>query len=170
MENKSPLKRLTKFFSDNDFDFNINIGQEYFNNDLNVTLFLYRVDSVKSDNDDIYGEAGKDQIIYLPKVEINCLVSIEGPKNTTYKTGLIKYLEPGNLKFHVYIKHLEELGIDIKYGDYIGYPENDNKIRYYTVTDAGNIFSDTKHNMYGYKPYYRTILCVPTQENEFRGL
>jgi hypothetical protein len=24
--------------------------------------------------------------------------------------------------------------------------------------------------MFGYKPFYRTILCVPAQETEFRGI
>jgi hypothetical protein len=24
--------------------------------------------------------------------------------------------------------------------------------------------------MFGFKPYYRTILCVPAQEFEFRGI
>lgn len=164
-----PVKRISKFFSEDDFDFNLQIGQEYLYNDVNMTLYLYRVDSNKTDNDDIYGEAGKDNIFYHPKIEINCLVRIEQPKNATYKNGLLRYLEPGNLTFYVYIQHLKELGIDINYGDYIGYPENDNKIRYYSVSDNGNIISDNKHNMFGFKPYYRTVICVPAQEGEFKG-
>ena len=33
----------------------------------------------------------------------------------------------------VYMKHLEELDIDINYGDYIGYPEKEDVMRYYVV-------------------------------------
>lgn len=164
------IKKISKFFSDDDFNFNLKIGQEYFNNDVNMTLYLYRVDSSSTDNDDIYGEVGENEIRYLPKIEINCLVSVQSPRNSTYKNGVLRYLEPGNLTFYVYINHLEDLGIDINYGDYIGYPESDNKIRYYSVSDNGAVISDNKHNMFGFKPYYRTINCVPAQENEFNGL
>jgi hypothetical protein len=70
----------------------------------------------------------------------------------------------------VYIKHLEELKVDIKYGDFIGYPESETRTRYYNVSNDGKVTSDNKHNMFGFKPYYRTILCVPAQEFEFRGI
>ena len=83
---------------------------------------------------------------------------------------MMRYNEPGNLTFSVYIKHLSELGVEIKYGDYIGYPETENKMRYYTVTNDGKVTSDNKHNLFGYKPYYRTITCAPAQEQEFRGV
>ena len=32
---------------------------------------------------------------------------------------MLRYLEPGNMVFQVYLKHLDELGIDIRYGDYV---------------------------------------------------
>ena len=73
-------------------------------------------------------------------------------------------------KASIYLKHLEEMQIDIKYGDFIGYPESEEKIRYYTVTNDGKVVSDNKHNMFGFKPYYRTIICAPAQEFEFRGV
>jgi len=124
----------------------------------------------KTDTDEVYAEVGKDQIKFLPPIEFNGLVKIEEPKNTTYKGGLGRYLEPGNMTVSVYLKHLEELKIDIRYGDYIGYPESEDRIRYYTVTNDGKVTSDNKHNMFGFKPYYRTILCSPAQESEFRGI
>ena len=113
---------------------------------------------------------GKDEIKYFPPVEFNALVKIDEPKNNSYKTGLIRYAEPGNLTLSVYISHLEELKIDIRYGDYVGYADSEDKIRYYTVTNDGKVTSDNKHKMFGYKPHYRTITCVPAQEVEFRGV
>jgi hypothetical protein len=98
------------------------------------------------------------------------LVKIEEPKNSTYNNGILRYLEPGNMTLSVYIRHLEELKIDIKYGDYIGYPESETRTRYYQVTNDGKVTSDNKHNMFGYKPYYRSILCSPVQDNQFRGV
>jgi hypothetical protein len=117
-----------------------------------------------------YRDYIKDEIKFLPPIEFYGLVKIEEPKNSTYNKGVNRYLEPGNMVLSVYLKHLEELQVDIRYGDYIGYPESEEKIRYYTVTNDGKVTSDNKHNMFGYKPYYRTITCVPTQESEFRGV
>ena len=170
MNNKVPISRLNKFFSNEDFDLNIQIGQEYLHGDLNMKLVLYRVDTESTDTDAVYAEVGKDQIKFFPPLEFNALVRIEQPKNSSYKNGMVRYLEPGNLTLSVYMKHLQDLGIDIKYGDFIGYPETEDKVRYYTVANDGKVTSDNKHNMFGFKPYYRSITCVPAQEVEFRGV
>jgi hypothetical protein len=170
MKQKIPITRLTKFFSEDDFKLNQQIGQEYLHGDLNMKLVLFRINTQRTDIDNVYGEVGKDQIKFFPPVEFNGLVKIEEPKNSTYKNGLNRYLEPGNMVVSVYISHLEELKIDIKYGDFIGYPESEERVRYYTVVNDGKVTSDNKHNMFGFKPYYRTITCVPAQESEFRGI
>jgi hypothetical protein len=98
------------------------------------------------------------------------LVKIDEPKNSSYKNGLNRYAEPGNLTLSVYITHLEELKIDIRYGDFIGYSDSEERLRYYTVSNDGRVTSDNKHKMFGFKPHYRTITCVPAQESEFRGV
>ena len=170
MNNKLPITRLGKFFSQDDFDINIQMGQEYLHGDLNMKLVLYRVDRQKTDNDSVYAEAGMDEIKYFPPIEFNALVKIDEPKNVTYKSGMVRYNEPGNLTLSVYIKHLQELNIDIRYGDFIGYQDTEDKLRYYTVANDGRVTSDNKHKMFGYKPHYRTIVCVPAQETEFRGV
>jgi hypothetical protein len=170
MDNKLPITRLGKFFSKDDFDLNVQMGQEYLHGDLNMRLVLYRVDRSKTDNDSIYAEVGQDQIRYFPPVEFNGLVKVDSPSNKSYKNGLMRYNEPGNVTISVYIKQLEDLKIDIKYGDYIGYPETEEKIRYYQVTNDGKVTSDNKHNMFGFKPHYRTITCAIVQEGEFRGV
>jgi hypothetical protein len=170
MDNKLPITRLSKFLSQDDFDLNIQIGQEYLHGDLNMKLVLYRVDRQKTDIDSVYAEVGSDAIKYFPPIEFNGLVKIEEPKNNSYKGGILRYNEPGNMVLSVYIKHLEELKIDIRYGDYIGYPESETKTRFYTVTNDGKVTSDNKHNMFGYKPYYRSITCAPIQDAEFRGV
>jgi hypothetical protein len=170
MENKLPITRLSKFLSNDDFDLNVQMGSEYLHGDLNMKLVLYRVDRSKTSIDNVYGEVGKDQIKYFPPMEFNGLVKIDAPTNKTYKTGLVRFNEPGNITISVYIKHLEELGVDIMYGDFIGYAESEDRVRYYQVTNDGKVVSDGKHNMFGYKPFYRTITCAPAQETEFRGV
>ena len=170
MDNKLPITRISKFFSQDDFNLNIQIGEEYLHGDLNMKLVLYRVDRQKTDTDDVYAEVGIDDIKFFPPVEINGLVKIEEPKNSSYKGGLVRYNEPGNMIFSVYIRHLNELNVDIKYGDYIGYPESETKTRFYVVTNDGKVITDNKHVMGGYKPYYRTITCAYVQDGQFRGV
>lgn len=170
MENKLPITRLSKFLSRDDFDLNIQMGEEYLHGDLDMRLVLYRVDTTRTTTDDVYGEVGKDQIKYFPPIEFKGLVKIDSPTNKTYKSGLLRFNEPGNITISVYIKHLEDLGIDIKYGDFIGYAESENRVRFYQVTNDGKVVSDGRHNMFGYKPFYRTITCAPAQETEFRGI
>lgn len=170
MKNKLPITRISKFWSQSDFDLNVQIGQEYLHGDLGMKLVLFRVDRQSTSTDEVYAEVGKDEIKFLPPVEFFGLVKIEEPKNNSYNKGVNRYQEPGNMTISVYIDHLKSLGVDINYGDYIGYPESEERIRYYTVTNNGKVTSDNKHNMFGYKPFYRTITCVPAQESEFRGI
>jgi len=170
MDNKLPITRLSKFFGQDDFDLQVRMGQEYLQGDLNMKIVLYRVDRQKTDIDDVYLEAGTDQIKYFPPVEFRGLVKIDPPKNETYKDGLIRYLEPGNITISTYQKQLDELKIDIRYGDYLGYAESETKMRYYVVVNDGKVVSDNKHNMFGYKPYYRTIIGSFVQDVQFRGV
>lgn len=168
--NQLPITRLSKFFSHEDFDLNIQMGQEYLHGDLNMKLVLYQVDRERTDTDEVYAEVGKDDTKFLPPVEFNALVKIDEPKNVSYQGGVVRYNEPGNLTFSVYINHLNELGIDVRYGDYIGFADSEDRLRFYTVVNDGKVTSDNRHKMFGYKPHYRTIVCSPAQETEFRGI
>ena len=82
----------------------------------------------------------------------------------------MRFIEYGNVTIGIYQSQLDELGVDITYGDYIGYPETETKVKYFTVTNDGKIFSDNTHTIGGYKGFYRTITCVPTDLNEFNAI
>jgi hypothetical protein len=168
--NKVPITRIGKFFGDEDFNLDISIGEEWLYGDMNFTLVLYRIDRQKTKTDDVYGETLKDGIKFLPPVEFKGYVQILAPENKNVGNSKMNLAEPGNLKVSVYQKQLDELGIDISYGDYIGYYETENRVRYYTVNNDGRIISDNKHNYAGTRPYYRTIIASAVIDNEFRGL
>lgn len=170
MAQNTHINRLTNFFNERDFMLEQSLGEEWLYHDMNFTLILYRVDKMKTDTDDIYGEAVRDGIKFLPPVEFKANVQVIAPENKFLSGTKINQMEPGNIKISVYNKHLEELGIDISFGDYIGYPETEDRIRYYTVDNDGRVFSDNKHTYGGYKPFYRTIMASPTNNTEFRGL
>jgi len=170
MTNRMPITRIGKFFGANDYGLEISMGEEWLYGDMNFTLILYRIDRLKTKTDDVYGEALKDGIKFLPPVEFKGLVQISEPENKNYGNSRINQIEPGNMKVSVYQKLLDELEIDISLGDYIGYYETENRIRYYTVTDDGRVTSDNKHTYGGYKSFYRTINASAVVDDEFRGL
>jgi hypothetical protein len=68
------------------------------------------------------------------------------------------------------MKTLDDLDIEIDFGDYVGYYDSENFVRYYTVVNDGRVTSDIKHTYKGFKPFYRTIIAAPVGPNEFRGL
>jgi hypothetical protein len=168
--NKVPITRLGKFFGAEDFDLDINMGEEWLHGDMNFTLVLYRVDRYKTKTDDVYGETVSDGIKYLPPVEFKGYVKILAPENKFMGSSKIEQFEPGNIEVGVYQKQLDELDIDISYGDYLGYYETETRVRYYVVNNDGRIVSDNKHTYAGYKPFYRTIKASPVSQNEFRGI
>jgi hypothetical protein len=106
----------------------------------------------------------------LAPVEIKAFVKIEAPSQATFGASKLSQTEPGNLVMSVYLHYLEEEAITISYGDYIGYPETESRMRYYSVADDGRITSDNKHTYGGYKPFYRTFICTPVSEDEFKGI
>lgn len=169
MQNLLPITRLGKFFGAEDYSLDINMGQEWLEGDMNFTVILYRVDRYKTKTDDVYGEAPEDGIQFLAPVEIKGLVKIMAPTNQSVAKK-VELDEPGNMQFSVYQKYLDELQVDIAFGDYLGYYETESRVRYYVVADDGRVVSDNKHTYAGYKPFYRTIVATPVNQNEFRGI
>jgi hypothetical protein len=165
-----PISRIGKFFGVEDFDLDISMGEEWLHGDMNFTLVLYRVDRQKTKTDDVYGEALMDGIKFLPPVEFKAYVQIMAPENKYLGNSKIDQVEPGNIRVSVYQKLLDELEVDINYGDYIGYYETENRVRYYVVNNDGRVVSDNKHSYAGYLPFYRTIMASAVVDNEFRGL
>lgn len=166
--NKIPISRLGKFYRQEDFDLDMELIQEYLHGDLNFTFILYRVDRT-APSDDIYGEATTGAIKFHSPIEIHGMIEIETPDNKEYKSGTPRFMEAGNLTINVLKVDLATLGVDIMYGDYIGYLENEDRIRYYSVTNDGKIANDNRHTIGGYKSFFRTIVCSPVQEGEFQA-
>ena len=168
---KVPITRVNKFFSQEDFNLEVDFGREWLEGDINIKVILFRVDQGKSLTDDIYGEAAKNEIRFKAPVELTVNFQMEAPRNEAYNPdGSLRHLEHGNIVFGVYQSHLDELGVDINYGDYIGYAETEDNMTYFTVANNGIINSDNSHTIVGYKGFYRTVTCVPVDPSEFNGI
>jgi hypothetical protein len=170
-QRKIPINRVNKFFSGEDYRIDIEMGREGIEGDNNFTVVLYKVDRENTSSDDVYGEAGMDEIRYHPPVELIVLPTFEEAENKTYnQNGSLRYLETGNLSFAIYSAQLEELQTDIDVGDYIGYAVNPTEMIYFNVGNDGRKNWDNKHTILGFKGAYRTVVCSPVDENEFRGV
>lgn len=168
----TPIKRMNKFFSGEDFDIDIEMGREALEGDNNISVFLFKVDPNNTETVDIYGEARRNKIRYLPPVELPVAkLLINATENKTYNQGSggIRYKQRGQLIFDVYSKALSELDIDVKFGDFIGYAINETTMVYYAVVDDDILNIGNKKTMLGYKSYYRSIVCAAVEENEFSG-
>jgi len=168
---KIPITRINKFFSQEDFNLEVDFGREWLEGDINIRVILFQVEQGESLTDNIYGEAGRNEIRFKTPVELTVNFKMDAPANKAYnKDGSMRFLEHGNIVFGVYQSHLDELNVDINYGDYIGYAETEDKIKYYTVSNNGIIHSDNAHTIGGFKGFYRTVTCVPTDIDEFNGI
>lgn len=165
-----PITRLGKFFGGEDYALDIGMGEEWLIGDMNFTVILYRVDRNKTKTDDVYGEALQDGVQFLAPIELKGYVQVSAPTNKYLGNSRIEQQEPGNMRFSIYQKTLEDMGVEIYTGDYLGYYETESKVRYYVVSDAGIVVSDNKHTYGGYKPFYRTVVATFVSENEFRGI
>jgi len=167
-----PINRVNKFFSQEDFNLEVELGREYVEGDINMTVILFQVDKQESASDDIYGEAGKDEIRFKVPVELSVILLFNEPENKTYNEsgGSLRYLQDGQLKFGLYDSQLTELDANISYGDYIGYAVSETEMRYFSVVNDGTKNYDNAHTILGFKGAFRTILAAPVDESEFRGL
>jgi len=172
MDNKkvTPITRINRFFSQEDFNLEISMGRESVEGDGNFVLILYRIDRQLTEYDNVYGEASKDGIRYLPPVELRVVPILSEATNASYNPdGGMRYLQDGNLTFAIYDAQLSELKVDITYGDYIGYPVTETEIRYFSVVNDGNKNFDNNHTIMGYKGAFRTIVCASVDNNEFKA-
>lgn len=164
--------RNNMFYSEESLRFEIDTAIDYLSTDVNQTVVLYRIDKIKTVTDDLYNEVKKNSIIYKTPIEIPCSYKLEQAENKSYDKdkGTSRYLQTGKLTVNVFVDVLKKLNCDIIYGDYIAVKIDINNIQYFTVSNDGVKNYDNKHTLYGIKPVYRTIECVPVDPIKFKGI
>jgi hypothetical protein len=172
MNRKNPINRNKLFFSKNDFDLEIDIAMDYMEQDMNQTVILFEVDLSKTNTNDIYHEADKKNIRFKSPIELTVRYEIKESEMRSYEKNNNKaiYSKPGILEFTVLNTTLNEVGRDIKRGDYIGVQITPEEIIYFTVFDDGKVKAYSNANtLYGVKPFYRQIRCNYVDPSEFEG-
>jgi hypothetical protein len=172
MNRKNPINRNKMFFSELDFNLEIDIAREYLEQDMNQTIILFEVDLPKTNTNQIYHEASKKNIRFKNPIELTVRYEIKDSEMRSYSKDNNKgiYAKPGVLDFMILNSTLEEVGRDIKRGDYIGVQITPEKILYFTVYDDGIVASyANSQTLYGIKPFYRNIKCNYVDPAEFEG-
>lgn len=169
---KVPINRNSLFYSEESLLYEMEIGKNYLEQDVNQTVILYQVDLQKTNLDALYNETKPNEVMFKPPVEIHCIYEIEDGDLMSYSknTNVGTYVKGGKLTFGVYQATLDELKAEIKVGDYIGVQVTPTHREYYTVTNDGrNVFSN-KQSIYGVRPLYRKVTCASVDLSEFSGL
>lgn len=164
---KFPINRMGKFYDEIDFGLENEMAREYLEGDLNIVVVLFQVDRTETLVDDVYAEAKASEIKFKPPKELRIKLVLSESENKSYAEGMNRYLDYGQLTFHIFQEQLTELNAEITYGDYIGFADKEDNIKYFTVVNDGKIFSDNAHTRFGYKGYYRTITCATADADEF---
>lgn len=168
---KIPINRLNRYYDENDFKMELEMAREIIDDDMNFTIVLFRINIAETDVDELYGETKASGIRYYPPVELNVIPKLNPSENKSYNpNGGLRYQEYGNFEFTILQIELDEMNIDIKYGDIVAYADSETNLKYFEVTDDGKIIADNAHTMYGYKGYYRSIKCVTVDPNKFNGV
>ena len=164
-----PVNRNNMFYSEESFAFEREIGKCYVEQDMNQTVVLYRVDYEATDTDSIYGETDSDSVMFKTPIEIHCVYKINEPELKSYdKTkNLGTYQQIGNLELGVYQETLDELGVDIKTGDYIGVQVNEKHMEFFVVVNDGRVNYSNSLTLFGVLPLYRNVIATPVDKSEF---
>ena len=167
----TPIIKNTKFYSEEDFEYETDLLMEYLEEDLNQTVVIYEVDRQKTNVNDIYKDARENQIRFKMPREIPCMYEIRESELKTLdsKTNTGLYAVGGTLTLHVMDKILEKYKCDIRRGDYIGVKIDVNRMVYYSVVNDGKVNTANVNVVGAYKPVWRVVTCAPVDIKEFSG-
>ena len=166
----TPVVRNDKFYSEEDFQYELDLIEEFIEEDLNQSVVVYEVDRTKINTNAIYNET-KENIRFKSPKEIPCMFEVkEGQiKSHDSQTTNGVYAVSGNLELHVPVFMLEKYNCDIKRGDYIGVQIDTNRMFYFSVTNDGKINIANTNYVGSYKTAWLKIEAAPVPESEFNG-
>ena len=166
-----PINRNSLFYDAEMYSLEREIGKDYIEQDMGQTVVLYQVDAAQTQTDAVYGETDTNHIVFKTPVEIPCVYKIEESELKSYNSDkqLGTYNKVGKLTVGVYKETLDELGADIKKGDYIGIQVTPEHMEFWVVVNDLKCNYDNAHTLWGTIPLYYTVQAAPVDESEFHG-
>jgi hypothetical protein len=155
-------KGIKLFFSEKERRFFENAGREITEEILQESFILYRIDYKKTRTHDLYGESKKK--VHLSPIEVYGRINVEAQAPEYMTPGGLIRKGYGIITASVYLTHLDELGAQIRMGDYMYFKGN-----YYEVTDDGSSNIDNQHAWGGDKHYSITVKGVEVNSDVFQA-
>lgn len=169
----NPIGRNSMFYSEEDFQMESGLVEDYFEEDLNQTIILYEVDRKRTNVNTTYKEVDETHggIRFKSPREIPCMFEIKESEIKSYdsKTANGIYSVSGNFEGIVLCRTLDKYHCDIKRGDYIAVQIDTDRKAYFVVTNDGKINTANANYIGAYKTAYRKIEATATTVNEFNG-
>lgn len=167
---QTPITRNNIFYSEKEFEYETDIVLEYIEGDLNQTVVVYPVDREKTQINSIT-QSAVNGIRFKNPIEIPCQYEIQDSQMKTFdkKTSNGAYALSGNLTLYVMPKILEKYDCEISRGDYIGVYVDEGRMVYFVVNDDGKVNTGNKNYVGAYKLAWRTVMCSPASDYEFKG-
>ena len=165
-----PINRNSLFYDKDSFEVEREIGKNYIEQDMGQTIVLYQVDASKTQTDAVYGESTPGSITYKTPVEVPCVFKIEAPELKSYdkEKQLGTYNKIGKLTFSYYKETTDELGVEIKKGDYVGVQITPEKMVFWVVNNVNPNY-DNAHTLWGTTVLYLTATCNAVDSSEFKA-
>lgn len=171
MRNSRPNTKVNKFYDENEFELDIEMAREWMEGDNNFKVVLYRVDKANTQTYDIYNEADIDGITYLPPIELNVYPMLGEAENRAYNSNSsVRYKQDGDFTFLIYEQEISEKGVNISFGDFIGYDVEPTVRRYFEVIDDDAINFANNKTIMGYKRAAKQIRCKAVSPDVFNGI
>jgi hypothetical protein len=145
------------FYNEQDFNYEVDMFEEFITIDNRFTIKLLQVDMVNSVTNDIYGSSFPEDKKFHPPIELPSFIVVGEFTNDYWDGTNLKKETNSEFSCSIMNKHLDEHGIVIRPGDIFVYHDGSSP-RAYEVTTNTNI--DTNNTMNGFKPFYKTITGV----------
>jgi hypothetical protein len=155
-------KGIGLFFGEKERRFFESAGREISEDILQESFILYRIDYKRTRTHDLYGESKKKQ--YLTPVEVFGRINVEAQAPEYMTPGGLIRKGYGKITASIYVTHLDELGVEVRMGDFVYHKGN-----YYEIIDDGSSNIDNQHSWGGDKLFSITIKGTEVNSDVFNA-
>lgn len=161
--NTKPKQFANKFVSHFDQENFLQYGLEYVETYLAMSFWLIKPDMERTTVDDVYGVVDKETLHFKDPIEIKGIIDFEKPSLEAYvrEQGLAHYNEFGNINISIHRRTLENLGVQLDFGDYIAYQIFTDMYLFFQVANDEKAQFENSTTFAGGMPYYVSITGVP---------
>jgi hypothetical protein len=166
---------INLFFGEKEHAFFSSSGREITESILKESMMLYRMDLKRTQTHSLYGESKSFQKTWKPEIKILGRINVEVVDPEFMADGGIIKKGFGQLTAHIYMEHLEEIGIvkyeknqivvfDLNDGDFIGF-----KDQYYKIINNGHSQISNEFSWGGDRRFFITITAIEVDEDVFKA-